>query len=78
MGLERLPEIAAGLIAHGKSAGTPAAAIASGTSAEQREVVAPLGELPAAAAGLEAPALIVVGEVVRVRAMLAELAYCAA
>jgi uroporphyrin-III C-methyltransferase len=78
MGLERLPEIAAGLIAHGKPAGTPAAAISSGSTAHQREAVAPLGELPHAAAGLEAPALVVVGEVVRVRAMLAEAARRAA
>jgi uroporphyrin-III C-methyltransferase len=78
MALERLPQIAAGLIAHGKPAGTPAAAISSGSTARQREAVAPLGELPSAAAGLEPPALVVVGEVVRVRALLAEVASRAA
>jgi uroporphyrin-III C-methyltransferase len=78
MALERLPEIAAGLIAHGKPAGTPAAAIASGTAATQREAVARLGDLPSAAAGLDPPALIVVGEVVGVRALLAEAASRAA
>jgi uroporphyrin-III C-methyltransferase len=78
MGLERLPELTAALIAHGKPPGTPAAVISSGTAAAQREAVAPLAELPAAAAGLDPPALIVVGEVVRVRALLAAAAHVAA
>jgi uroporphyrin-III C-methyltransferase len=74
MALRELPRIAAGLIARGKPPGTPSAAISSGTTGAQRDVVAPLGELPAAAAGLEPPALVVVGEVVAVRAMLVEAA----
>ena len=77
MALGELPRIVAGLISRGKPAGTPAAAISSGTTAAQRDVVAPLGELPAAAAGLDPPALVVVGEVVAVRTMLAESARAA-
>jgi uroporphyrin-III C-methyltransferase len=71
MGLGSLPEIADGLIRHGRAADTPAAVIASGTLPEQRTVVAPLGELADAAAGLEPPALVVVGEVVALAGTLA-------
>ncbi|THF61798.1 uroporphyrinogen-III C-methyltransferase [Pseudothauera nasutitermitis] len=65
MGLARLLNIAARLIAAGLPADTPAAAIASGTLAVQREVRARLADLPArvAAEGLAAPVIIVVGEV---------------
>ena len=65
MGLARLLNIAARLIASGMPASTPAAAIASGTLVGQREVVTTLGELPArvAAEGLASPTLIVVGAV---------------
>jgi uroporphyrinogen III methyltransferase / synthase len=71
MGLASLREIAAGLIRHGRAADTPGAVIASGTLPEQRTVVAPLAELADAAAGLEAPALVVVGEVVALAGTLA-------
>jgi len=72
MGLEHLGEIAARLLEHGRSADCPVAVIASGTTAEQRTVVAPLSTIAAAtaAAGLTAPALIVVGEVVALRERL--------
>lgn len=65
MGLARLLNIAARLIAAGLSPDTPAAAIASGTLAGQRHVLATLAELPmrVAAEGLASPAIIVVGEV---------------
>lgn len=65
MGLARLLNIAARLIAAGMPASMPAAAIASGTLSQQREVVSTLAELPArvAAEGLESPTLIVVGSV---------------
>jgi uroporphyrin-III C-methyltransferase len=64
MALRALGEIAAELISHGLDPATPAAAIASGTLPEQRSVVAELAEIPAAAAQLESPVLLVVGEVV--------------
>ena len=71
MGLASLQTVADGLIAHGKAPDTPAAIIASGTLPEQRVVMAPLEELGVAAAGLEPPALVVVGEVVALAATLA-------
>jgi uroporphyrin-III C-methyltransferase len=72
MGLARLPEIAARLIAHGRAPETPAAVISQGTLPDERTVVALLGRLAAAVdrAGLASPAVIVVGEVVRLRERL--------
>jgi uroporphyrin-III C-methyltransferase len=73
MGLNQLPAIRDRLIAGGRSPRTPAAAIASGTLPDQRVVTATLGDLPeaVAAAQLVAPALVVVGDVVRFRELLA-------
>jgi uroporphyrin-III C-methyltransferase len=73
MGLAKLPAIAAELIAHGKDPATPSAAIASGTTAEQQTVTAPLAELAEAARELESPVLIVIGEVVALRELLSSL-----
>ena len=72
MGLEHLGEIAVRLLEHGRPPDCPVAVIAGGTTAEQRTVVAPLATIAAAtaAAGLTAPALIVVGEVVALRERL--------
>jgi uroporphyrin-III C-methyltransferase/precorrin-2 dehydrogenase/sirohydrochlorin ferrochelatase len=66
MGLGRLGEIAERLIGAGRSPGTPAAVVASGTLPEQQVVRSSLGGLAAsvAAAGVRSPAVIVVGEVV--------------
>jgi uroporphyrin-III C-methyltransferase len=64
MALGRLPEIAARLIAHGLDPATPSAVVASGTTSEQAVAVAPLAEIAEAAAELQPPALVVVGEVV--------------
>jgi uroporphyrin-III C-methyltransferase len=66
MGLDALPAIAAGLIAHGADAGTPAAVISRGTTPDQETVTAPLGQIASAAEALETPALLVVGDVVEV------------
>lgn len=73
MGLHQLPSIAARLIAGGRAANTPAAVIAGGTRPDQRVVTAPLSDIAAtaSAAQLVAPALIVVGDVVRFRDLLA-------
>ncbi len=73
MGMRNLPELVDRLLAAGRPANTPAAAVMNGTRPDQRVVEAPLGELPArvAAAGLGAPAAVVVGEVVRLRRELA-------
>jgi len=71
MGLASLAGIADGLVRAGRPADTPAAVIASGTTADQRTVVAPLIDIAAAARSLEAPALIVVGDVVALARRLA-------
>ena len=73
MGLSQLSRIAARLIAGGRAGDTPAAVVASGSTTEQRVVTAPLSNLAAAAsaAQIAAPALIVVGDVVRFRELLA-------
>jgi len=65
MGLARLLNIVARLIAAGLPPDTPAAAITSGTTDAQRHLVAPLAELPARvlAEGFASPAIVVVGEV---------------
>jgi uroporphyrin-III C-methyltransferase len=65
MGLGHLPEITRALLQAGRDANTPAAVIAWGTTDRQRTITAPLAELAAtvAAAALENPAVIVVGEV---------------
>ena len=72
MGLHRLPEIAAELIAAGLDAATPAAVVSKASLPEQRVASGPIGELPTIAfeAGLHPPSLIVVGECVRLRETL--------
>jgi uroporphyrin-III C-methyltransferase / precorrin-2 dehydrogenase / sirohydrochlorin ferrochelatase len=72
MGVTRLAEICRELVAHGASSDLPAAVIERATTARQRVVAATLATLPgeAAAAGVQPPALIVIGEVVRLRASL--------
>jgi uroporphyrinogen III methyltransferase/synthase len=73
MGMKNLAEVAERARAGGLAASTPAAVIENGTLPEQRVVEAPLGEIAAAAAaaGLRAPAVLVIGEVLRLRAELA-------
>lgn len=70
MGINMLPTVSAQLIAHGLPADTPAAAIRNATRNDQRTVVSTLGELPAhvAEVGLKPPALLIIGEVVSLRA----------
>lgn len=69
MALRHLPQIVERLMAAGRAAQTPAAAVANAATPRQRVVTAPLAELPAAvqAANLRPPALIVVGDVVDLR-----------
>jgi uroporphyrin-III C-methyltransferase len=64
MGLARVRELAEGLAEHGLDPATPAAIVASGTTETQKTVTAPLARIAASAAGLESPALVVVGEAV--------------
>jgi uroporphyrin-III C-methyltransferase len=67
MGLKHVAHIAAALIAAGLAPDTPAAAIEQGTLPGQRQVVTRLGRLAAevAACAMRSPALLVIGEVVR-------------
>jgi len=75
MGVKRLADNAAALIAAGRDPDEPAAAVERGTMEGQRTVVATLTTLAAAVdrEGVGAPALIVVGPVVRRREALAWL-----
>jgi uroporphyrinogen III methyltransferase/synthase len=75
MGVKRLGDNAAALIAAGRDGDEPAAAVERGTMAGQRTVVATLGTLAEAVerAQVKAPALIVVGSVVARRETLAWL-----
>jgi uroporphyrinogen III methyltransferase / synthase len=75
MGVKRLADNAAALIAAGRDADEPAAAVERGTMEGQRTVVATLGTLAEAVEreGIGAPALIVVGPVVERRETLAWL-----
>ena len=75
MGLAVIGEIAAALMAGGLAAATPAAVIASATTPAERVLVADLGTIAArvAAEGMPSPALIVVGEIVRLREELLAL-----
>jgi uroporphyrinogen III methyltransferase/synthase len=75
MGVKRLGDNAAALIAAGRDADEPAAAVERGTMEGQRTVVATLGTLAAAVEReqVKAPALIVVGQVVARRESLAWL-----
>ncbi|WP_222623094.1 uroporphyrinogen-III C-methyltransferase [Ramlibacter cellulosilyticus] len=67
MGLGTLPAICRQLVAHGLAADTPAAVVEQATTPGQRVVAGTLLTLPllAQAQAVAAPALIVVGEVVR-------------
>jgi uroporphyrin-III C-methyltransferase/precorrin-2 dehydrogenase/sirohydrochlorin ferrochelatase len=72
MGVHGLARLCEGLVAHGLAATTPAAIIEKGTTASQRVVAGTLGTLGQLAAGarVRPPALMIVGEVVRLREKL--------
>jgi uroporphyrin-III C-methyltransferase/precorrin-2 dehydrogenase/sirohydrochlorin ferrochelatase len=65
MGVRRFPELMQQLTRHGRPADTPVAIIERGTMSGQRVLRGTLGQLPmlAAAHRVEAPALLIVGEV---------------
>ncbi|HNH23985.1 MAG TPA: SAM-dependent methyltransferase, partial [Accumulibacter sp.] len=73
MGIGGLAEICRQMIAHGLPADHPAAVVQEGTTRRQRVLTADLATLPekVAAAGIRAPALIIVGTVVRLQEKLA-------
>jgi uroporphyrin-III C-methyltransferase/precorrin-2 dehydrogenase/sirohydrochlorin ferrochelatase len=72
MGVAALPEICRQLMRHGMSADMPAAIVQQATTRKQRVISGSLDTLPmlAKAAGIKAPALIIVGEVVKLRRKL--------
>lgn len=66
MGVRRLPEIVHNLVQHGMPAATPLALIGHATLPTQRITITTLAEAAALPAGeIAAPALVVIGEVVR-------------
>ena len=72
MGVGNLPEIAERLIANGRSEDTPVAVIRRGTLSDQQTVVGDLGNIARRVREnqIHPPAVIVVGEVVRLRSAL--------
>ena len=73
MGLARLEHIVAKLLEHGAVPTCPAAIVAQGTTPDQRVITATLATITgaSAAANLESPALLIVGEVVALQSTLA-------
>jgi uroporphyrinogen III methyltransferase/synthase len=69
MGVKNLPDITQKLIANGKSPDTPVALIRWGTTSAQQTVTGTLDDIAERVkkAGLKAPAIIVVGDVVQLR-----------
>jgi uroporphyrin-III C-methyltransferase len=69
MGVASIGIICERLIAHGLDSSTPAVAVRNASTATQRTVAGTLADLPQriARAGLAPPALVIIGEVVRLR-----------
>jgi uroporphyrin-III C-methyltransferase len=76
MVMHNLERISAALLQAGLAAQTPAAVIASATTPKQRLLVGTLEKLAAAVReeNIEPPAIVVVGEIVKMRAALVEVA----
>jgi uroporphyrin-III C-methyltransferase len=65
MGLKNLASIVSSLLDAGLPPDTPACVIENGTLKNQRQIISSVKQLPAAAAKLASPAIVVIGEVVR-------------
>jgi len=78
MGGAVVSRLAERLMEHGKPASTPAAVVSRGTTDDEQVVVAPLGAIGVAARALPTPALVVIGEVVALRAAIGALRRSAA
>ena len=70
MGVEHLPEIVQALVSHGRSADTPAALIQEGTTPNQLIVIGTLADILEKAREIRPPAVLIVGEVVRLQEQL--------
>ncbi len=70
MGVAHLEEIVGQLITHGRSADAPVALIQQGTTQNQIVVTATLADILEKAQGIQAPASLIVGEVVRLRGQI--------
>ena len=77
MAVAHLDAVAAELIKRGRDAATPVAVISDGTTPDQQVLTATLGSVAAdsASAGVRPPAVVVIGEVVALRALLAAPAH---
>jgi uroporphyrin-III C-methyltransferase / precorrin-2 dehydrogenase / sirohydrochlorin ferrochelatase len=73
MAVTHLERVAAELVKRGRAADTPVAVICDGTTPRQRVLVSTLADVAerAAADGVQPPAVVVVGDVVRLREVLA-------
>lgn len=67
MGVEHLPEIVEKLVAHGRLPDTPAAVIQEGTTQNQSVVTGTLSDIVEKSQSVHPPAVVIVGEVVRLR-----------
>jgi uroporphyrin-III C-methyltransferase len=70
MGVEHLSEIVQALISHGRAADTPAALIQEGTTLNQVIVTGTLANIVEKARAIRPPAVLIVGEVVRLQKQL--------
>jgi uroporphyrin-III C-methyltransferase/precorrin-2 dehydrogenase/sirohydrochlorin ferrochelatase len=72
MAVSHLDSVATELIKHGRDSGTPVAVICDGTMPGQQVLTSTLAEVArdAERAGIQPPAVVVIGEVVRLREML--------
>ena len=70
MGVEHLPEIAGALIAHGREVDTPVALIREGTTQNQVVITGTLKDIVEKARDIRPPAVLIVGEVVRLHGQL--------
>lgn len=70
MGVEHLPEIVPQLIAHGRATDTPVALIQEGTTPNQLIITGTLADILEKAREIRPPAVLIVGEVVRLHEQL--------
>jgi len=70
MASRNLPNIVTRLLAAGRRPDEPVAIVSKATTPAQSVLVSTLGEIAAAASGIQTPSIIVIGEVVRLRAAL--------